>query len=167
MEKEMKKGQVLGQVVMFVLAGIIFVLILIYGYRAIIGLTERGEQVELLDFKGRLESAIETTKRDYGSVDKVDLRLPKADKVCFVTDPELEYDVINLESENPFIYQSWATGTENVFLFPKQPTPILIKSLVVDNNQGWFCMDATARRISLRIEGTGKEARISEWQREQ
>lgn len=157
----MRKAQVIGQALMFVLAGLIFVLILVYGYRAVTNLTERGEQVELLNFKGQLQSAIETVKRDYGAVQRVDLRVPQADLLCFASaQPENTY---NFETAYPLLYESWRTGTENVFLLPKQATPILVPDLVVDNEQGWFCLENPGRHVSLRVEGTGKNARVREW----
>lgn len=163
----MKKAQTIGQVLMFVLAGLVFVLILVYGYRATSGLLERGEQVELLDFKNRLESSVETIKRDYGSVQRVDLRVPKADQLCFVTDPKHENENPvsheQLQSQKPLVYNAWRTGTENVFLIPKQETPIFIKDLVADCPGGYCCIDAKARKISLYVEGTGKTAKVKEW----
>lgn len=168
---KMKKAQTIGQVIMFLLAGLVFVLILIYGYRAITGLTKTGEQVELLNFKTDLQSSVETIKRDYGSVQKLELRVPKADWVFFVTDPKIaeSHEIPSLESEYPLIYNTWLTGAENVFLLPspEQSTPILVKDLVVDNSKGYLRIDASSRKISLRVKGTGKTAKVSEWQREE
>jgi hypothetical protein len=162
----MRKGQTIGQVFMFVLAGLVFVLILIYGYKAITNLLERGEEVQLLDFRNALESTIKTIRRDYGSVQQVTLRVPsETETACFVTSnpqdlqPGAEQ---KFQQELPLLYNAWATGSENVFLLPKQPTPIFLEDILVD--EGYTCIPATGGKVVLRVEGTGSKARISPWE---
>lgn len=165
-EKMTKRAQVIGQVFIFILAGLVFVLILGYGYKAITQLLERGEQVQLLDFRNELESVINTIKRDYGSVQRVDLRVPaKTDTVCLVssdaediTDTELQ----QLQQDYPLLAGAWTTGTENVFLIPRQPTPIRVNDLKVEG--GYACLPAINGRVSLRAEGAGNKAAVSPWQ---
>jgi hypothetical protein len=161
----MKRAQMIGQVFIFILAGLVFVLILTYGYRAISGFIEKGEQVELLDFRNELDSAIAVIKRDYGSVQRLDLRVPSGtDEVCFVTSreegiaPPWEE---SLQREHPLLHGSWATGAENVFLIPRQPTPMLIPDIQVE--QGYCCVATVKSRIALRVEGTGNRAKVSPW----
>ncbi len=165
----MKRGQMIGQVFIFILAGLVFVLILGYGYKAISNFLARGEEVQLIDFRNELDSAITTIKRDYGSVQRIDLRVPaKTDEVCFVT---FDYRDVGapgwrdaFKQERPLLYSVWDTGSENVFLVPRQPTPMLIKDIVVDPlGKGYLCIPAPGGRISLRVEGTGNKAVIREW----
>lgn len=156
-----KRAQMIGQVFIFILAGLVFVLILAYGYRAISGFLERGEQVQLLDFKNELESTVNTIKRDYGSVQRVDLRVPpKTEQVCLVN-VELQ-DPSAFKDAHPLLYTAWSAGSENIFLIPRQPTPILIPDILVDP-PGFLCVPATGGRISLRVEGTGSRALVKPW----
>jgi len=160
------RAQVIGQVFIFILAGLIFVLILGYGYKAIMHLLERGEEVQLLDFRNELESVINTIKRDYGSVQRVDLRVPaKTETVCMVSSDQEDITDVQLEQlrqDYPLIAGAWMTGTENVFLIPRQPTPIRVNDLKVEG--GYACLAAINGRVSLRAEGMGNKAAVSEWQ---
>ena len=151
-----RKAQIIGQIFVFILAGVVFVLILGYGYNAITSFIEKGEQVQLLDFRNQLDSTITLIKRDYGSVQQVDLRMPpKTSSVCFVNSPPdltgaqqsaLKQDYALLES-------SWSTGSENIFLIPRQPTPMLIKDVVVFDEQnrekGYCCVAVSGGRVLL------------------
>ncbi len=155
----------IGQVFIFILAGLIFVLILGYGYRAINNFIARGAEVQLLDFRNELESMVNTIKRDYGSVQRVELRVPtQTEEACFVSNAE---DVpgaweTDLQQKYPLVYNAWTTGTENVFLIPRQPTPLLVQDIMVD--AGYVCVPAVNGKVSLRVEGTGNRAKINPWQ---
>ncbi|MBI4141407.1 hypothetical protein HY484_00610 [Candidatus Woesearchaeota archaeon] len=151
-----KKAQMISNVVMFAMAGIIFALILMYGYRAIKGFLERSEEVGLATFRNDLLSSVEGIKRDYGSVAKIELTLPgKYTRVCIV-DPQ---NPGTLQQTYPRMHQAWQTGSENVFLTPPSPQPIRIEDIEINN--GYFCATNTGR-ITLWIEGLGDKARISQ-----
>ncbi len=157
-----KKGQIIGQVFIFILAGLVFVLILGYGYKAIMGFLERGEEVQLLDFRNELESTVTIIKRDYGSVQKMELRVPPVtEEVCFVS--TAINDPSKLREDKPLLYAAWSTGSENVFLIPRQPTPILIPDIIIENQDGYLCVPAVGGRVTLRAEGTGNKASLREW----
>lgn len=155
------KAQMIGQIFIFVLAALIFLLILIYGYRAISNFLERSEQVALIDFKTDLESSVEIIKRDYGSVKKVELMLPKRYSEVCIVDPDKANKPGSLEQDRPLMYASWLAGSENVFLVPKQETPIYLEDIVVDT--GYDCITASYGKVTLKLEGLGKKAKISEW----
>lgn len=163
------RAQMIGQVFIFVIAGLVFVLILGYGYKAIMGLMEKGEKVQLIDFRNKLDSSINIIKRDYGSVQRVDLIVPSnTDEVCFATSDKNdvrsgEWEK-NFQEERQLFYGAWVTGTENVFFVPKQSTPIPEKDIVVDpEGKGYLCVNAAGGRISLRMEGIGSKVLITEW----
>ena len=161
-----RKSQMIGQVFIFILAGFVFVLILGYGYRAITGFLERGEEVQLIDFRNELESAVGTIKRDYGSVQRVDVHVPpKTDKVFFLTaratDVSPNWEA-GFKDKYPLFYNAWYAGNENVFLIPRQQTPFLITDMLVDT--GFVCVPAVHGRVSLRIEGTGSKALVRAWE---
>ncbi len=165
-----KRAQMIGQVFIFILAGLLFVLILGYGYRAITNFIARGEEVQLLDFRNELESMITTIKHDYGSVQRVELRVSsKTEEVCLVTslatykpeDVKISGWEKPFKDAHPLLYNAWSTGTENVFLIPRQPTPLLMQDVLVET--GYVCVPVVGGRVSLRVEGTGNKAKISPW----
>jgi hypothetical protein len=162
------KAQVIGQVFIFIIAGIVFVLILGYGYKAIMGFIEKGEKVELIDFRNELDSAITVIKRDYGSVQRVDLRIPPNIKeVCFVTsnpdDIKSSAWQDNLKQKSQMMYDSWLMGSgKNVFLLPKRTDDLQIGDILIDP-EGFLCAPVSGSKVSLRVEGTGNRAKISEW----
>ncbi|MBW2986520.1 hypothetical protein KY333_04075 [Candidatus Woesearchaeota archaeon] len=155
-----KKAQMVGQIFVFVVAAIIFILILTYGYRAISSFLDRSEQVALIDFKSDLESSTEVIKRDYGSVRKLNLRVPdKYQELCIV-------DVNNcdgLEASRPLLYSACLAGSENVFLVPKQEMPIFLKDITIKDSRGFVCVPIAGGNTVLRLEGLGKSTQISEW----
>jgi len=151
-----RKAQMIGQIFIFILAAVLFILILTYGYRAITDFLERSEQVTLIEFKEEFQSGIERIKRDYGSVRKLELRVPKRYTEVCIVDPTCPESVRKM----PILYNACLTGTENIFLVPKQETPIFVPDIVVD--QGYQCIP-TSGVITLRIEGLGRKAKVSEW----
>ena len=87
-----KKGLGVGQVFVFIVAGITFALIMIFGYNAISGFLKSGEDVAFVQFKTDLESSIKKIYTEFGSVRVEKFTLPaKYTQVCFV-DLDAEYD---------------------------------------------------------------------------
>lgn len=168
-EEMRQKAQMIGQVFIFILAGLVFVLILGYGYRAVTSFLERGEEVQLIDFRNALESSVNTIKRDYGSVQRVDVRVPpKTEKVFFVTADDADIPAgweTAFRDQYPLLFNAWNTGNENVFLIPRQPTPLLIPDVLVET--GYVCLRPVHGRVSVRVEGTGNKAKVSAWDDEQ
>jgi len=155
-----KRAQMVGQIFIFVIAAIIFILILTYGYKAISNFLQRSEQVALIDFKSDLESSVDVIKRDYGSVRKLELRLPdRYQELCIVDVNNCD----NLEASRPLIYSACLAGSENVFLVPKQETPIFLKDISIKDQKGFVCVPIARGNVALRLEGMGKSTQISEW----
>jgi len=165
-EKGNTKAQILGQVFVFILAGLVFILIISYGYRAIQYFIERQEQVVLLDFRTDLEIAIEGVKRDYGTVRKVELKLPsKFYGVCFFDPIKCATKTPELELPGQKIAVPWAqeacsVKSANVFIVPRT-LDLYFDDIQVDN--GYICIPNTGK-INVRMEGTGKKAKISQWE---
>ncbi len=152
----------IGQVFIFILAGLVFVLIATYGYRAVKYLIERQEQIMFVEFKTELESAVEGVKRDYGTVRKIELRLPSKYKgVCFFEYENCEEEpVLKLKSGNinmGWAYEACKTKSANVFTIPRTQD-ISLPDIKV--KEGYLCL---SEKIILKMEGTGKKAELSEW----
>jgi len=169
-----KKAQIAGQVFIYILAVVIAALVIIYGYNAIKGFIDKQRQIEIIQFKTDIQSAVRTVSTDYGSVKKFEHAIP-GEAICIL---DINYQgnrdstclcdkTICSEDEiwqyDPIICDSWqSTKDQNIFIIPQIETPILASPLKVDN--GYLCLKAPKNQITLRIEGFGNHAKISEWQ---
>ncbi len=160
------RGQIIGQVFIYILAGLVFVLIIAYGYKAVKYFMERQEQVVLVDFRTDLETAVERVKRDYGTVRKVTFKLPsKFSGVCFL-DPITcstgtpELILPSQKISLPWAQDACAVKSANVFVVPRT-LDLYLPDLQVDN--GSVCIPNT-NGVIVKLEGTGKKAKISPWQ---
>ncbi len=157
-----KNGQVLNQVVVYVLAAIIFILILGYGYKAINSFIEKGRIVQFDVFKSSLETPVESIRREYLSVQTVELSLPPDFTTFCVVDSK---ETGTLQTGHPLLFNSWLAGSENVFLFPlyKQRAPLKLNNVEVydaQNRRGYFCLDAVRGTIALQLQGLGDRVKI-------
>jgi hypothetical protein len=159
------KAQIIGQIFIFILAGLVFILIVAYGYRAIQYFLERQEQVMIVDFKTDLEIAVEGVKRDYGTVRKVELKLPsKFLGVCFLDAQDCAQTIPILELPTQKISAPWAQDaclikSANVFTIPREQD---LNMPDIQVAQGFVCIPNTGS-ITIRMEGTGRKAKITEW----
>ena len=81
----MKKGQIAGQIFIYVIAVVVVGLIIAYGYSAIKGFSQKGEQVEYITLKSSLENSVKAIVSDYGSIKRPDISVPgKYEMICFV-----------------------------------------------------------------------------------
>jgi len=163
-----KSAQTIGQVFVFILAGLIFILIITYGYNAVKNFMARSEEVALVDFRNDFESAVEKIKYDYGSVRRVEFRLPaKFSGVCVLdinncpssaSSPELVLHNKKLSFE--WMSVACRAGSANVFTVPRS-VDLFLPDVVVD---GFVCVPVVDGKVILRFEGLGKKARVSSWQ---
>ena len=151
-------AQLIGQVVMFVLAAIIFGMILLYGYQAIHSFLEKGRAVALATFYTDLAQGVDLIKRDVASVSRLELSLPAQYTEVCIADPIDEKGM--LQAENLRMYNAWISGSENIFLIPPSPQPFKIEDIIVPH--GAFCIPNTGK-IILRLEGTGDKTQVTPW----
>ena len=171
-----KKAQIIGQVFVFVLAAILFSLILLYGYKVIVGFGERSKQVALIELETNLEGIVKSISIDYGSVKIKEFRIPSDfNAICFV---DMDYTgnlADTLGVEHPIIYNTVKSnigagdkGTQNVFLIPLSDTPLKIGDIAIEQDSnnlryddGYLCIDIVKGRIKLRLEGLGDKTGVS------
>ncbi len=162
-----KKGDITGQLFIFILALVLFGLILIYGYKAIKTFGEKGRETAFIEFKDSLETAIKTSLMDYGSVKKFKLNLPfEYTEICFIdleTIATKANKLNELAGARPLIYNAVESGTsQNVFLMPMALTELKVEKL--DISEGYLCIWNTKLGITLRLEGKGDRVVVSQWQ---
>jgi len=159
-----KKALLPGQVLAFIIAGIIFVLVLGFGYKAISDMLKGASDIGVAELKTDLESAVESTKRSFGSVRKIELRSPKEiDELCF-----FDYDKCGSLS-TPVSFDGkpldWAVRacqakSANVFSIPR----LLDLSLVdVKVDDGFVCVPNVGGIVTIKLVGRGDHVLVDEW----
>jgi hypothetical protein len=164
-----KKGAGIGQVFAFIVAGLTFAFVLIFGYGAINDFLEQGETVEFLQFKNELESSIKQISSEYGAVRQTTFYMPaKYEEICFV-DLDTKYDSNSeLCNRNIIACDVWETASleggygaadENVFLNPA--APVSIKVYTFDIEEDYLCVPVHGGQFTLRLEGKGSRTYIT------
>lgn len=161
-----KKADITGQLFVFLLAAILFGLILIYGYKAIKSFGEQSKETVFIEFKSNLQTAIKTSLMDYGSVKKFKLNMPLEFKeICFIDFDTLKIKTSKLNElagTRPLIYNAIESGTDqNVFLTPMAQTPLKVEKLEISS--GFACFENLKAGITLKLEGKGDKVGVSLW----
>jgi len=175
-----KKAQ-MQQVFVFILAALIFGMILIYGYKAINDFIDRSREVSLLELRTELVASI--NKMTSGSdVRKATFNLPPTvDYVCFL---DLDKNRIPLEERHkqalctegseyyfPLICDAWVDNVDqNIYFYPM--TDLTLTSKPIEVNQyplpdkgeakGFLCIETKKDRITIMLEGKGDRTLIEE-----
>lgn len=179
---EGKRGIAIGQVFIFMMAAIVFAVVVFFGYSAITDFLDKGEKVAYVTFQNDLEGLFNSMYSDYGTVAVFSgangFPVPgNYEKICFL---DLDY-VGDRGSEgicqsthkdyNPLVcdawlsLQSWEQGDQNVFLDPIGLGPIKVYKLKVElrgKEQGYYCTPVVQGRADFRLEGKGTHVLISE-----
>lgn len=161
--KKRLNAQVTTQVFMFILAVIVLGVIILYGYEAITKFLSTSVDVAIADFQNQFMSSVESIKRDYGSVSKLELTLPKKFTQICVVDSDTTKNIGDFSTTHERMYSSWVKSGENIFLIPTQAQPIKINDIIVQENNGYFCQLNSLGKITLRLEGQGDKALVSPW----
>ncbi|MBW2996774.1 hypothetical protein KY349_00365 [Candidatus Woesearchaeota archaeon] len=169
----MKKAQVAGQIFIYITAIVIVGLIIVYGYSAIKGFTERGEEVEYITMQKSVENAVKSIASDYGSVKRPDIDVPgKYELVCFV-DKGLSEEAIETSDicqsragrekyHQPIVCSGWKTGRNNVFLIPDGSESFDVGNIVMEHGN-FLCFDVFNNKINLQLTGLGDRVEISSY----
>jgi len=172
-----KKAQVAGQVFIFILAAVLAILIIIYGFNAISGFIKRTDDIAFINFKTALQSETRKITSAYGSVKRLELALPgQFQMLCFIDLSASQSDKDqtclcnknncnenNLHEFQPEVCDAWETeGNEiSAYLVPTQE----IKLTPIEIDSHYLCiLPRTGNKINLRLEGAGDKTKISEWQ---
>ena len=175
-----KKGQGIGQVFIFIIAAIVFILVMIFGYRAVSDFLHKGEQVEFVQFKTSLESSIKKIYTEYGSVRIKEFHVPgKFDQICFVdldkrpTEEDLQALCQHDQLACDVWREAWVredkqgyiAADENVFMQPAPQGGVQIKVYKISiggSNTGFLCENIINGIFSLKLEGKGDRTEVSE-----
>ncbi|NOZ80659.1 MAG: hypothetical protein GXP63_03205 [DPANN group archaeon] len=185
-----KKGQIIGQIFVYLMGIVIIGMIVLYGYKVILNFQGKTEDVALVTFKTTLQRSLREMAIEYGSVKMQMLTLPSDfNRVCF-TDINKEaggsfrYDTAHRKAQglctpttnddyNPIACNYWSDEdvVDNVFLIgPERVEPIFIgddtdkdfiRGYFTIDTPGYLCVKAKSGQIKLRMEGIGKGVLLS------
>jgi hypothetical protein len=163
------KSQLNAQIFIYIIAIILFSLILLYGYNAIRGFKERSEQISYIRFKTDLSSAVKRISPDYGTLKREEFFIGgEYTKVCFVQSYKREENKPNIlatiaKKEDWIVEDSIKSGVDkNVFLF----TDTLQESFDVgeiDVTDGYLCINLIKGKAKIQFKGKGDHTYISSW----
>lgn len=157
----MRKSQIYGQILVYILTIILISFILVYGYNAVQNFKKRAEQVSCLKLKNDLQNAIETISSDFGSVKRKDLQLCAGySRICFIetfekpgippgTDPIIKDSILSNTGKNVFLVEDIAK--ESFYAGKISVDPDVL------------CIRAAQNKISLKLEGRGNHVFLSQW----
>lgn len=154
-----KRGQIAGQALLYILAGLLFAGVLLFGIRAVSQLGERGSQVDLIQFKAGLANDIISLSRSYKDVVRKAYEFPSGfDEICFVDSDEVDADDI---FGHPLIKDSVESDVEaNVFLLGDTFEAFYVKELALPAYPYYSCFDADVGKVEIRLEGRGDETLV-------
>ncbi|MBI5065768.1 hypothetical protein HZA97_06025 [Candidatus Woesearchaeota archaeon] len=154
-----KKAQLIGQVLMFILAVIVFTLVISFGYKFINQVLEKQKTVALIDFSNTLKEGVERIKFMQGSTTKLELKVPSGyEKVCFADNENAANNKMF-----PLLAQLASYKDQNVFLQPIQDFKIKIEGLRVKKGGSICCLPAQ-NNLVLKLESAKEGVYVSPWE---
>jgi len=163
-----KKGQIAGEVFIYIMAAIVIGGIVIIGYGAIKNIVAKSCDAEKITFKSDIENLVEKYT-SYGSVNKKTLKAPcEYDTICFV-DAELiglENNNNLIDCPNNIIRDSVTSHVEqNIFVISNKLTiPIGYSSLIrlsdADKNK-CVCIQQKSGNFYITFKGFGSYTEVS------
>jgi hypothetical protein len=180
----MKKAQITGQIFIYIMAALIFGLVLLYGYSAIGDFLKRTNQVSEIELATDLKSSIKSIASSQ-DVKQKSISVPSRFKeICFIDLNKQRFDIGNTEPElckptkddgsvneeyNLLICNFWKSETQqNVFLLPGADIKMYVGEIEVYKGPttpypGYNCTSIVGGKVKLRLEGKGDKTYVSEW----
>lgn len=154
------KAQMPTQIFGYLLAVIISGLILSFGFSAIKGFVQKGEQIEFVQMKKTLEKEITLMETRFGSRKTIVISVPrKTSEVCFVGQGASKDSI---PPDYAIVAASVGSGSnDNVFLFPGGES-WNTGNIIVDTTSQFQCFNTASGKARLRLEGMGNRVKISE-----
>jgi hypothetical protein len=151
----MRKAQV-KQVFIYIITILIIGLLILFGYRAINSMIQKSCQVEMIQFKGDVESMINDNNA-FGSVTNFDLVAPcDYTEICLVNANNIGDDEFTMP--HSLITESVKSNISvNVFLIKKDvimPVQPLLERL--ETEEDYVCRNATNKKFKFLLNGQGR-----------
>lgn len=165
------RGQIAGQIFIYMLAVIVIGGIALVGYKAIDTITTKVCQAEKATFNNDIESLIEGAI-SYGSVNKKSIKAPcgEYDTICFVATSEIlngpETRALNCP-ESRIIEDSVDNGIEqNIFVLSNKRTIPIAYSDIISLNSTYeskcLCIKQRSGKFNIVFSGKGSSVELRE-----
>lgn len=174
-----RNAQVAGQIFIYVIAVVVVGLIVAYGYSAIKGFGQRGEEVEYITLRTSIENSVKAITSDYGSIKRPDISIPgKYEMICFVDKSRAgdagSTDICTSRSGSEDFYQpiacsGWKTGRDNAFMIPDGSESFDVGTITIRNEgepyagQPFICFEVVNNKIKLQLTGLGDKVEVSKY----
>ena len=176
-----KRALGVGEIFVFMLAAVTFIVIMIFGYQAIQDFMNKGEKVQFYQFKTDLETSVQKIYTEYGAVRTVKFQTPaRYTQICLVNmdapaDPRLcQYDQIacdvwsEAEQAPKAVFADGSSETgydkveQNVFLQPAGEVNIKVAKIGFNPElgQNFFCFPIHNGIFTLTLTGKGDHTEI-------
>jgi len=161
------KAQIAGQMFIYVLAFIIFALVLLYGYNAIKNLRDKAEQTSYIQFKTEITQTVKKLSTDYGTVRRKEFALSGGYiRVCFVDSERIGKGIIL--ADYPLIEDSVTSGVEaNLFLVSGKGIEdsfnagkLDINRTATNINNHFLCVPVINGKLKVKLSGLGNRVRV-------
>jgi len=159
---KVKRGQLSGNVFIYLFAIIIIGLTLILGYEYISSTKENIVKSNLILFKNKLTSDIESIASDYGSSKKVSYSIPYSAELCLFDLDKNDEILSNLPTNfNQLIKDSIQSNIKkNAFVFRNSIFESYYLGYIEISEPYFKCLKPVAGKVSFIIEGTGNKTLI-------
>ena len=160
--QKIRKSQISGTVFVYLFSAIVIALILIFGYRSIIGTKEKIEQTELAILKNKVISDIGTIMTDFGSSKTVSYSIPSQTELCIFDLSKKEGIFENLPANfNPLIIDSIRNDIKkNAFVWGNEIFEPFYAGEIEIKEPYFYCIKPIAGKVSFVIEGLGNRTLI-------
>jgi hypothetical protein len=158
------KGQIIGQVFIYIMAVVVIGVIILIGYSGIKSFLVRGCQVEQITFKQDILQYVES-QSGYGNSQRFTLSAPCGyETVCFVDADRIGVTAPQISCNYGFIKKSAISGVQqNVFLISKdRVVPIGYSSKIkLGLPDTCACISSKNKNFYIKFEGEGQRTLIS------
>jgi hypothetical protein len=167
-QNKKKKGQIAGQIFIYILAVMVIGGMALVGYSAIKGLTDKACSAEKATFNNNLNSKIEKDM-SFGSVTPENLNAPcDYDQICFVETSVVETTQNpSFSCPNQIIYDSVLTNgiEQNIFVISDKSTiPIGYSDIISFNSTDTgkcLCIEQRNHKFFMTFKGQGSTTQIT------
>jgi len=157
-----KRGQLSGNVFIYLFAIIIIGSTLILGYKYISSTNENIKKTNLVLLKNKLVFDIETISSDYGSSKKVSYSIPDSAELCLF-DLDKKDEILSNEEMNSYLLikdSIQSNVIKNAFVFGDSIFESYYIGDIEINEPHFNCFKPVAGKISFVVEGAGNKALI-------
>ena len=157
-----KRGQLSGNVFIYIFAIIVIGLILILGYNYISKTKENIVKTDLIILKNKLTSDIRAISSDFGSSKKVSYSLPQQTELCLI-DLNKKDEILSTTEINsyPLIKDSIGSNVKrNAFVVSGSIFETYYVGNIEINDPYFKCLKPVAGKVNFIIEGAGNKALI-------